>query len=73
MDNARDKMVAQVQLPGYQAFLQYACPGFDVSGASVPPGDDLEACPRPILGAPSACLGTGGWMPAVVELLGMPL
>lgn len=53
-DNARDKMMAQVLQPGYQAFLRYACPGFDghVSGAavSVPAGDDLEVCPRPVLG-----------------------
>lgn len=54
MDNVRGKMVAQVQQPGYQAFLRYACPGFDsaADGASlsVPAGDDLEACPRPVLG-----------------------
>ncbi|PSC67028.1 Clavaminate synthase isoform B, partial [Micractinium conductrix] len=66
-DNAREKMVAQVQQPGYQAFLQYACPGFDAPGSggpggggggalppgaavTVPAGDDLSVCPRPILG-----------------------
>lgn len=40
----------QVGQPGYQKFLRYMCPGFDGEGATVPPGDDLEACPRPILG-----------------------
>lgn len=44
----------QVQQPGYQAFLSYACPGFDTHAdlavLTVPPGDDLEACPRPVLG-----------------------
>jgi alkaline phosphatase D len=28
LDNARDKMVAQVHQPGYRAFLQYSCPGY---------------------------------------------
>jgi alkaline phosphatase D len=60
LDNARDKMVAQVSQPGYQAFLRYACPGFDDDAspaggggggaALVPAGDDLAVCPRPILG-----------------------
>jgi alkaline phosphatase D len=58
LDNARDKMVAQVSQPGYQAFLRYACPGFDDASpagagggtALVPAGDDLAVCPRPILG-----------------------
>ena len=57
LDNARDKMAAQVSQPGYRAFLRYACPGFDDAspgggggGAWVPAGDDLTVCPRPILG-----------------------
>lgn len=44
----------QVQQPGYQAFLRYACPGFDAHAdgepLTVPPGDDLAVCPRPVLG-----------------------
>ncbi|KAI7841581.1 hypothetical protein COHA_004751 [Chlorella ohadii] len=53
LDNARDKMVAQVTQPGYQAFLRYMCPRWEsaaVGGGPVPPGDDLSACPRPVLG-----------------------
>lgn len=41
---------AQVLQPGYQQFLRYSCPGFDVSGTAVPPGDDLSVCHRPIVG-----------------------
>lgn len=52
LDNARDKMVAQVHQPGYRAFLRYSCPGHEAAtgGAMVPPGDDLAVCPRPVLG-----------------------
>jgi hypothetical protein len=42
--------MTQVHQLGYRAFLQYSCPGYDSSGAMVPPGDNLDACPRPILG-----------------------
>lgn len=43
----------QVTQPGYQAFLRYMCPRWEsaaVGGGPVPPGDDLSACPRPVLG-----------------------
>ena len=38
----------QVLQPGYQAFLRYACPGFNATGVDrrVPTGDDVSQCPR---------------------------
>ena len=45
--------IPQVTQPGYQAFLRYMCPHWESSnagGGPVPPGDDLAACPRPVLG-----------------------
>lgn len=42
-------MVAQLQQPGYQAFLRYACPAWH-PGATAPPGDNIELCPRAVLG-----------------------
>ncbi|KAL4859501.1 hypothetical protein ACK3TF_000601 [Chlorella vulgaris] len=63
LDNARDKMVAQVLQPGYQQFLRYSCPGFDVSGSAVPPGDDLSVCHRPIVGIYLDALGVAPTSP----------
>ena len=45
--------IPQVTQPGYQAFLRYMCPHWEslnMGGGPVPPGDDLAACPRPVLG-----------------------
>lgn len=49
LSNAVQQMAAMLST-GYDAFLNYMCPGFYAQTAAVPPGADPAACPRPILG-----------------------
>lgn len=48
--NARRRMMHQINLEGYQAFLDYMCPGWQDSGHIPPAGTDQIICPRPIVG-----------------------
>ncbi|GAX80017.1 hypothetical protein CEUSTIGMA_g7456.t1 [Chlamydomonas eustigma] len=50
MDHIRERFISQVNLPEYQSFLQYMCPGSNTSAQVPVPGSDPDYCPRPVLG-----------------------
>lgn len=50
VQNAQRKVEGIIRSKGYQAFLEYMCPGFLAKGDFPPAGRDPFVCPRPILG-----------------------
>ena len=50
VQNAQRKVAGVIRSEGYNAFLEYMCPGFLASGKFPPAGGDRAVCPRPILG-----------------------
>ncbi|WIA30967.1 hypothetical protein OEZ86_001015 [Tetradesmus obliquus] len=50
IEHARTRMLHQLSIPEYQAFLAFMCPGYQASGLFPPLGSDPSMCPRPIFG-----------------------
>lgn len=50
VQNAQRKLEGILHSAGYNAFLQFMCPGFQAQGRFPPQGGNSSVCPRPVLG-----------------------